>query len=58
MSVRNVYVHKGQRVLVHAGPGVLLEVEKEASGAVVLRNVLNGGRVLRQWSPKEEARTP
>jgi hypothetical protein len=53
---RIVHVRRGQRVLIDVGRGVQLTVEREQSGAVVLRNEVSGS-ILRQWSPKE-ARTP
>ncbi len=55
MKERVVHVQKGQRVLVTAGRGVQVTVEREPSGAVTLRNETTGG-IIRQWAPKE-ART-
>lgn len=49
---RVVHVKRNQTVTVVAGAGVQLQVEREASGAVTIRNLLTGS-VLRQWSPKE-----
>lgn len=50
---RRVHVQRGQLLEIHAGPGVVLTVEKqERSGAVELRNAASG-KLLRQWSPKE-----
>lgn len=47
-----VELREGQAVIVQAGDGVAVELERFASGAVELRNV-NTRRILRQWTPKE-----
>lgn len=53
---RVVRVKRGQRVLIDAGRGAQISVERDSSGAVILRSEQTG-HVLRQWSPKE-AKTP
>jgi hypothetical protein len=49
---RNTHVKRGQTLVVHAGLGVELEIERFASGAVEVRNAKTG-KILRGWSPKE-----
>lgn len=53
---RIVRLRKGQTVLIDAGGGAQVEVERLQSGAVEVRNAITGA-VLRQYSPKE-AKTP
>lgn len=55
-SERVVNVQKGRPVLIKAGRGVVLRIEREQSGAVVLRNEVTG-HIVRTWSPKE-AKSP
>lgn len=56
MKPRVVHVKKGQTVMIDAGKGCVLELTRFTSGAVTLRNVVNG-YVVRAWSPKE-AKSP
>lgn len=55
MRTRQVHVQRGQTIVVHAGGGVELEVTREQSGAVTVRNLATAN-ILRQWSPKEARR--
>lgn len=50
-----VRLKKGAVVLVDAGAGAQIEVTREKSGAVLVRNVVTG-HVIRQWTPKEARR--
>jgi hypothetical protein len=49
---RAVHLERGEIVVVHAGVGVEVILQRFASGSVGLRDAKTG-RLLRTWAPKE-----